>query len=321
MIRVGIVGYGNLGKGVEKAIAQNQDFCLSGIFTRREPSSIMAQPGVTTALVSDILKYKKDIDVLILCGGSATDLPEQSASLLRDFCCIDSFDTHAKIPEYLKTLDAVGKECGTLSVVSVGWDPGLFSVARAYFCAMLPEGVSNTFWGTGVSQGHSDAVRRIKGVKRAVQYTVPLEDAIIRARRGDKTLTVKDKHIRRCYVVADPALHDEIRRQIITMPNYFAEYVTEVHFITEQEFERDHTAMPHGGMVLRSGKSLSGSTSELELSIKLESNPEFTGSVLVAYARALYKLKQEGRTGALTVLDIPPAYLPLDRDKAIAELL
>lgn len=321
MIRVGIVGYGNLGKGVEKAISQNQDFSLTGIFTRRDPSSIMTQPGVKTALVSDILLYKKEIDVLILCGGSATDLPEQSATLLRDFCCIDSFDTHAKIPEYLKKLDAVGKESGTLAIVSVGWDPGLFSVARAYFSAMLPDGICNTFWGIGVSQGHSDAVRRIKGVKRAVQYTVPLEDAVARARRGDKTLTVKEKHIRRCYVVADPSRHEEIRRQIITMPDYFADYTTEVYFISEQEYDRDHCSMPHGGAVLRSGKSLLGNSASLELSIKLESNPEFTGSVLVSYARALYKLKQERRTGAVTVLDIPPAYLLQDRDRAIAEFV
>ena len=321
MINVAIVGYGNLGKGVESALSQNPDFSLSAVFTRRDPSGIKPlNKAVKVETLDNILKYKGKLDLLFLCGGSATDLPELAPKLLRDFNCIDSFDTHAKIPAYLSKLDAAGKASGTLGLISVGWDPGLFSVARALFSSFLPEGVTNTFWGRGVSQGHSDAIRRISGVKYAVQYTIPKEGGVAAARTGGSP-TVKEKHLRQCFVVADASEQARIKNEIINMPDYFAGYDTEVNFISEAEFKRKHTGMPHGGLVLRGGKSANGFGSALEMNIKLDSNPEFTGSVLVAYARALYRLKQEGRTGALTVFDVPPAYLLPDRDKAIAEML
>ena len=321
MINVAIVGYGNLGRGVERALSQNPDFSLSAVFTRRNPSEIKPlDKNVKVDSLDNVLKYKGKLDLLFLCGGSATDLPELAPELLRNFNCIDSFDTHAKIPAYLSRLDAVGRASGTLGLVSVGWDPGLFSVARVLFSSVLPEGATNTFWGRGVSQGHSDAIRRINGVKYAVQYTIPKQDGVAKARNGGSP-SVKEKHLRQCFVVADVSEQARIKNEIINMPDYFAGYDVEVNFISEAEFKRAHTGMPHGGLVLRSGKSGGGFGNTLELDIKLDSNPEFTGSVLAAYARALYKMKQEGRTGALTVFDVPPAYLMVDRDKAIKELL
>ncbi len=322
MIRAAIVGYGNLGRGVEYAIRQNSDFLLTTIFTRRKPSDISpVDKNVKIDTIDNILKYKGGIDVLFLCGGSATDLPVTAPELLKDFNCVDSFDTHAKIPEYLSTLDAIGKQNDTLSLVSAGWDPGLFSIARAYFSAFLPEGGTETFWGKGVSQGHSDAIRRIPGVKRGIQYTVPKADAVQRARAGDKTLTVRDKHLRVCYVVAEDKDRARIAAEIKAMPNYFADYDTEVNFIPEDIFIKEHGAMPHGGTVLRNGGSAHGAKSVLELSIDLASNPEFTASVLVTYGRAVVRLAKEGKSGALTVFDVAPAYLLPDRDKAVKELL
>lgn len=321
MIKTAIVGYGNLGKGVEYALSQNHDFELSAIFTRRGPAAVSPVTGnVKVDSADNILSYRDKLDLLFLCGGSASDLPEAAPLLLPHFNCIDSFDTHAKIPDYLKKLDGIGKANKTLALVSAGWDPGLFSVARLLFNAFLPKGVTNTFWGRGISQGHSDAVRRISGVKNAVQYTIPKAAAVDRARAGGSP-DIKEKHLRQCFVVADPADRARIRREIIEMPDYFKGYDTEVNFISEDEFKKEHTGMPHGGMVLKNGESANGSKSALELNIKLDSNPEFTGSILVAYARALYRLKNEGVTGALTVFDVPPAYLLPDREKTIKELL
>lgn len=322
MIRAAIAGYGNLGKGAEYALMQNKDFVLTAIFTRRNPSEISpVNKNVKVDSIKNIPDYKGKLDVLFLCGGSAADLPATAPELLKNFNCIDSFDTHAKIPAYLKGLDVIGKSSGTLALVSAGWDPGLFSLARAYFEAFLPAGVTTTFWGGGVSQGHSDAIRRIAGVKYGIQYTIPKEDAVRRARAGETGLTTRDKHLRRCYVVADENDRARIKSEITGMPDYFSGYDTEVSFITEAEFIKNHSAMPHGGLVLRNGKSANGSSGVLELNIKLDSNPEFTGSILVAYGRALYRLAAEGRTGALTVFDVAPSYLMPDGEKAVRELM
>ena len=320
MIKVAIVGYGNLGKGVEYALSQNPDFRLDAVFTRRNPDGVKPLgKNVKVESLDNILKYKGKLDLLFLCGGSATDLPETAPLLLKNFNCIDSFDTHAKIPEYLKQLDGIGRENNTLALVSVGWDPGLFSIARLLFASVLPEGSTNTFWGRGVSQGHSDAIRRIAGVKYAVQYTIPKDAAVAAATAGGNP-SVKEKHLRQCFVVADSSEHARIKREIVDMPNYFAGYDTEVNFISEAEYKEKHTAMPHGGMVLRYGKTQSGLGHALNLNLKSKSNPEFTGSVLVAYARALYRLRKEGRTGALTVFDVAPSYLFADGSKVL-ELL
>ena len=313
-IRVGIFGYGNLGRGVESAIRQNPDMKLAAVFTRRDPSTLTIKTeGVPVLNIADAKNMVNDIDVMILCGGSATDLPTQTPEMVELFNVIDSFDTHAKIPEHFAAVDAVAKKSGKVGVISVGWDPGMFSLNRLYGGAILSEGKDYTFWGKGVSQGHSDAIRRVEGVLDAKQYTIPVEAALEAVRSGaEPELTTRQKHIRECFVVAkDGADKAKIEKEIKEMPNYFADYDTTVHFITKEELDRDHSGIPHGGFVIRSGKT--GFNKEhnhiIEYSLKLDSNPEFTASVLVAYARAAVRLNGEGAKGCKTVLDIPPAYL------------
>lgn len=323
-IKIGIAGYGNIGKGVEKAIAANPDTELKLILTRRDPSKITpATKGVTVATVSDAAKYKDCIDVLILCGGSATDLPEQGPQFAEMFNTVDSFDTHARIPEYLKSVDSAAKKSGNLSLISIGWDPGLFSLIRAVSGAALPDGRDYTFWGKGISQGHSDAIRRVPGVKDARQYTIPVDEAVQSVRNGENpSLSTRQKHTRLCYVVAeDGADKDKIRESIVTMPNYFSDYDTTVNFISEEELVRDHSKMPHGGFVFRSG--CTGENKHIiEFSLKLDSNPEFTGSVLVAYARAVYRMRKAGKTGGITIFDVAPVDLcAQERDQLIAHSL
>ena len=312
-IRIGIAGYGNLGRGVEMALAQNPDMELVALFTRRDPNTVKTASGVPVYAADDAEQMKDKIDVLILCGGSATDLPEQGPHFASMFNTIDSFDTHAKIPEYFASVDNAAKNAGKTSIISVGWDPGLFSLNRAYSEAVLPCGETYTFWGKGMSQGHSDAIRRISGVKNAIQYTVPVPEAVDKARSGENpTLTTREKHTRECFVVLeDGADAERIENEIKTMPNYFADYNTTVHFISEEEFARDHKAMPHGGFVIRSGKTgANEETSQIiEFGLTLGSNPQFTSSVLVSYARAAYRLNQQGDIGAKSVLDIAPALL------------
>jgi len=312
-IRIGIAGYGNLGRGVECALRQNKDTELYGIFTRRNPADVKTLTGAKVFLLDDILSHKDNIDVLILCGGSATDLPVQTPALAQNFNVVDSFDTHAKIPEHFAKVDASAQASGKVAIISVGWDPGLFSLNRLYAGAVLPEGEDYTFWGKGVSQGHSDAVRRIEGVADARQYTIPVPAALAAARSGENpTLTTREKHTRECFVVAEEGADTaRIENEIVTMPNYFADYDTTVHFITKEEMQRDHTGIPHGGFVIRCGKTGLNSqhTHVIEYSLKLDSNPEFTSSVLVAYARAAYRMNQEGQKGCKTVFDVAPAYL------------
>lgn len=314
IINVGIVGYGNLGKGVEFAIKQNDDIKLTAIFTRRDPKSlVVADKDVKVLSISDAEKYKSEIDVLILCGGSATDLPVQGPEFAKMFNTVDSFDTHAKIPEYFETVDEAAKSNGNVSIISVGWDPGLFSMNRLLSESILPDGKGYTFWGRGVSQGHSDAIRRIEGVKGAVQYTIPIENALEKVRAGESPeLSTREKHLRDCYVVAEEGADKaKIEKEIKEMPNYFSDYDTNVTFISEEELKANHSEMPHGGFVIRSGKTGEDNKHNqiVEFSLKLDSNPELTGSVLVAYARAIHRLSQEGVTGAKTVFDIPLAYL------------
>lgn len=313
-IRIGIFGYGNLGRGVEAAIRQNPDMTLAAVFTRRDPSTLKINTeGVPVLNISDAEKMVNDIDVMILCGGSATDLPTQTPETVKLFNVVDSFDTHAKIPEHFEAVDSAAKESGKIGIISVGWDPGLFSLNRLYGSAVLSEGKDYTFWGKGVSQGHSDAIRRVEGVLDAKQYTIPVDEALDAVRSGSEPeLTTRQKHIRECFVVAkDGADTKKIEAEIKSMPNYFADYDTTVHFITKEELDRDHSGIPHGGFVIRSGKT--GFNKEhnhiIEYSLKLDSNPEFTASVLVAYARAAYKLSLDKVSGCKTVLDIPPAYL------------
>lgn len=313
-IRIGIAGYGNLGKGVELAIRQNDDMELAGIFTRRDPSTV--KPLTADAKVyklDDAEKMQGDVDVMIICGGSATDLPEQTPELAKYFNVIDSFDTHARIPEHFANVDKAAKENGHLALISLGWDPGLFSLNRLYAESILPNGKSYTFWGKGVSQGHSDAIRRVEGVKRGIQYTVPIESAMDAVRSGSQPeLTTRQKHLRECYVVAEEGADlAKIEETIKGMKNYFDEYDTTVNFITEEEFDAAHNKMPHGGFVMRSGFTGDGEKTHqmIEYSLKLESNPEFTASVLICYARALSRLKAEGATGCKTAFDIAPAYL------------
>ena len=313
-IRVGILGYGNLGRGVECAVKQNDDMELAAVFTRRDPSGVtILTEGVPVCSVDDAADWKDKIDVLILCGGSATDLPKQTPEFEKLFNVIDSFDTHARIPEHFANVDAAAKESGKVGIISVGWDPGMFSLNRLYANAILPDGKDYTFWGKGVSQGHSDAIRRVEGVKDGKQYTIPSEAALEAVRNGENPeLTTRQKHTRECFVVleegADAA---KVEAEIKSMPNYFADYDTTVHFISEEELKRDHSGIPHGGFVLRSGKTgWDGENSHLiEYSLKLDSNPEFTSSVIVAYARAAYRLAAEGQSGCKTVFDIAPAYL------------
>ena len=326
-IRIGIYGYGNLGKGVEAAVRQNKDTELVAVFSRRNPESVkIATEGVPVVAANSIEDYKDKIDVLIICGGSATDLPVQTPALAKIFNVIDSFDTHANIPVHFANVDAAAKEGGNVGVISVGWDPGMFSLNRLYANAILTDGVDYTFWGKGVSQGHSDAVRRIDGVADARQYTVPVPEALESVRNGENTeLTTRQKHTRVCYVVAEEGADKAlIEEQIKTMPNYFSDYDTTVNFITAEEMARDHSGLPHGGLVIRSGKTgLNGEHNHIiEYSLKLDSNPEFTASVLLAYARAAYRLSQEGASGCKTVFDIPPAYLTsLSHEEIISHLL
>lgn len=307
-IKIGILGYGNLGRGVELAVTNNLDMELVGIFTRRDNVETRTGKAIN---ISKLGEFVGKIDVMILCGGSATDLPTQSVEMVKLFNTVDSFDTHARIPEHFANMDKVAKESGHLGIISVGWDPGLFSMARELFGALLPNGKDYTFWGKGVSQGHSDAIRRIKGVIDARQYTVPVEQALEEVRSGSNpTLTTRQKHTRECYVVVeDGANKDDIREQIVNMPNYFADYDTTVHFISREEMKANHSAISHGGFVIRTGNTYSDNKHVLELSIKLDSNPEFTSSVLTAYARAIYKMAKEGKTGCVTVYDVPLGYL------------
>jgi diaminopimelate dehydrogenase len=319
-IRVGIAGYGNLGRGVESAIAQNDDMELIGVFTRRNPEDLtLLNDKVPVYAHDSILEFKEKIDVLILCGGSKNDLPEQGPALAKHFSTIDSFDTHAEIPNYFEKVDQTAKPNENTSIISVGWDPGLFSINRLYGEAVLSEGTTYTFWGKGLSQGHSDAVRRVPGVKGAVQYTIPNEEAVNRVRGGSlPELSTRDKHTRECYVVLENgAVANEVEQAIVTMPNYFSDYDTTVTFITEDELKRDHAAMPHGGFVIRSGKTGNDTNQVMEYSLKLDSNPEFTSSVLVAYARAAYRMNQNGDYGAKTVFDVAPGLLS---KKTAAEL-
>ena len=311
-ISVGVIGYGNIGRGVAYAVAQNPDMKLIGIFTRRDPSTVVSRHADSRVYkVSEVEKFSDDIDVVILCGGSATDLPEQGPRFARLFNTVDSYDTHAKIPEYFDAVNSAAQEAGTVSVISTGWDPGLFSLMRVVEEAVLPEGESYTFWGPGVSQGHSDAIRRIEGVKDARQYTIPVERAVDAVRTGSRPdLSTREKHRRDCYVVAEEGADEgRIKEEILTMPHYFSDYDTGVTFISPEEMKAKHSAMPHGGFVMRTGVAGEHHTHVVEFALKLENNPAFTASVLVAYARAAWRMSREGQSGAKTVFDIAPAYL------------
>ena len=312
-IRIGIVGYGNIGRGVEQSIKRNDDMELKAVFTRRDPASVKIQTeGAEVKHFDDMEAMKDEIDVLIICGGSATDLPKQTPEMAKYFNVIDSFDTHAKIPEYFANVDKAAKEGNNISIISVGWDPGMFSLNRLYAESILVQGSTYTFWGKGVSQGHSDAIRRIDGVKNAIQYTVPIEDAVEQVRSGSEPeLTTRQKHLRECYVVAEEGADKAaIENAIKTMPNYFSDYDTTVTFITEEELKANHSKMPHGGFVIRTGETgCEGNKHVIEYSLRLDSNPEFTGSVLVAYARAAHRLSKKGESGARSVFDIAPAML------------
>lgn len=322
--RIGILGYGNLGRGVEMAVGMNDDMELAGVFTRRDPATLKAATDVAVRPASELDAGVDDIDVLVICGGSATDLPKLTPAYAGKYNVVDSFDTHANIPQHFAAVDAPAREGGKLALVSCGWDPGLFSLNRLMGNCFLPQGHDYTFWGKGVSQGHSDAIRRIPGVADAKQYTIPVESALEAVRSGeDPELTTRDKHTRECWVVleegADPAA---VAEAIMTMPNYFDEYDTTVNFISQEELDRDHAAMPHGGFVMRTGSNASGNRFLIEYRLKLDSNPQFTAMVLVAYARAVARLAAEGQTGARTVFDIAPAYLsPLDAGQLRANFL
>ena len=312
-IRIGIVGYGNIGRGVEQSVKRNDDMELKAVFTRRDPASVKIQTeGAEVKHFDDMEAMKDEIDVMILCGGSATDLPVIGPKVAASFNTIDSFDTHAKIPEYFANVDKAAKEGKNVSIISVGWDPGMFSLNRLYAESILVQGSTYTFWGKGVSQGHSDAIRRIEGVKNGIQYTVPIEAAVDQVRSGSEPeLTTRQKHLRECYVVAEEGADKAaIEEAIKTMPNYFDEYDTTVTFITEEELKANHSKMPHGGFVIRTGETgCEGNKHVIEYSLRLDSNPEFTGSVLVAYARAAYRLSQKGESGARSVFDLAPAML------------
>lgn len=325
-MKIAIMGYGNLGRGVECAVRQNDDMELVAVFTRRSPETVKTVSGVPVYHVDRLLEKKEEIDVLVICGGSATDLPKQTVEYAGYFNVIDSFDTHAKIPEHFANVDKAAREGGKIAMISVGWDPGMFSLNRLYANAILREGSDYTFWGKGVSQGHSDAIRRISGVKNAKQYTVPVESALEAVRNCENPeLTTRQKHTRECFVVAeDGADRARIEEEIKTMPNYFADYDTTVHFITEEELQRDHAEIPHGGLVLRTGKTgINGEHNHvIEYSLKLDSNPEFTACVLVAYARAACRMSKEGMAGCKTVFDVPPAYLsPMTAEEMRSRLL
>lgn len=326
-IKVGIMGYGNLGRGIECAIKQNADMELAAVFTRRDPAAVtILHEGVKVYHADEAVKMKNDIDVLILCGGSATDLPEQTKEYAKHFNIVDSFDTHARIPEHFAAVNESAMENNKVAMISVGWDPGMFSLNRLYANAILPNGSDYTFWGKGVSQGHSDAIRRVEGVVNGKQYTVPVEDALRRVRAGENPeLTTREKHTRECYVVAEEGADKaRIEAEIKNMPNYFADYDTTVHFITGEELQANHSGIPHGGFVIRSGKT--GWNEEhnhiIEYSLKLDSNPEFTAAVIVAYARAAYRMSKEGIKGCKTVFDVAPAYLsPVSGEELRAHLL
>ena len=326
-MRIGIMGYGNLGKGIECAIKQNDDMELVAVFTRRNPESVkILTEGVNVYSADDAISMKDDIDVLILCGGSATDLPEQTKEYAKYFNVIDSFDTHARIPEHFANVDTIAKENGNIALISAGWDPGMFSLNRLYGNAILPEGKDYTFWGKGVSQGHSDAIRRVEGVANGKQYTVPVEAALQAVRNGENPdLSTREKHTRECFVVAEEGADlEKITETIKNMPNYFADYNTTVTFISEDELQKNHSGIPHGGFVIRSGKTgwNGENTHIVEYSLKLDSNPEFTASVIVAYARAIFAMKNEGMTGCKTVFDVAPAYLsPLSNEELRKHLL
>ncbi len=327
MIKVGILGYGNLGRGIECAIKQSPDMELAAVFTRRDPEAVqILHENVSVYHVDEALKFQDKIDVMILCGGSAKDLPKQTPEYAKYFHVIDSFDTHARIPEHFEAVDKSAKESGHVAMISCGWDPGMFSLNRLYAGAILPNGSDYTFWGKGVSQGHSDAIRRVEGVKNGKQYTIPVEEALERVRSGEEPqLSTREKHIRVCYVVAEEGADKaRIEAEIKNMPNYFADYDTTVHFITEEELVRDHSGIPHGGFVIRSGKT--GWEEEhshiIEYSLKLDSNPEFTAAVIVAYARAAVRMAKEGMSGCKTVFDVAPAYLsPQSGEELRAHLL
>ena len=323
MINVAIVGYGNLGRGVCLAVDKAEDMECVGIFTRRAPETVNPVISVPVYKVDELKNFKGKIDVLLLCGGSATDLPEQASEFLKDFNTVDSFDTHAKIPEYYAKLEKVAKENGTLGAISIGWDPGMFSIARMLFGAVLPDGNDYTFWGKGVSQGHSDAVRRIKGVKNAIQYTIPKEKALSSVRNGENpTLNTRDKHLRECFVaIEDGANQEEIEKAIKGMPNYFADYDTIVHFVSNEEVKNMQKKLSHGGFVFRSGKTTDEASHLIEFSLKLDSNPEFTGSVLTAYGRAVAKMAKEGKTGIVTVFDVPIKYLSSKSEEELRKTL
>lgn len=326
-MKIGILGYGNLGKGIECAIKQNPDCELKAVFTRRDPSTVkLLTTGVPVYNVKDILDHKDEIDVLVLCGGSATDLPEQTPEYAKYFNVIDSFDTHAKIPQHFANVDAAAKSSNHVALISAGWDPGMFSLNRLYANCILPNGTDYTFWGKGVSQGHSDAIRRIEGVKNGKQYTIPVQAALDAVRSGSNPeLTTRQKHTRECFVVAEEGADKaRIEKEIKEMPNYFADYDTTVHFISEEELLKNHSGIPHGGFVIRTGKT--GWDNEfnnvIEYSLKLDSNPAFTSSVIIAYARAVNRLQKEGKSGCITVFDVAPAYLsPLTGDDLRAHLL
>lgn len=312
-IRIGITGYGNLGKGVEYAVENSDDMVLAGIFSRRSPEQIKPRTGVPVYSMEQAAQMKNQIDVMIVCGGSANDLPVQTAQLAEHFNLVDSFDTHAKIPEHFENVDKISKQSKKISIISAGWDPGMFSLNRLYSQAILPNGSDYTFWGKGVSQGHSDAIRRIDGVLDAKQYTIPVECALERVRSGEQPeLTTREKHTRECFVVAkDDADLKLIENQIKTMPNYFADYDTTVHFISKDEFEAEHSGIPHGGVVFRTGTTGENQKNKhiIEYRLTLDSNPEFTAGVLTACARAAYRLNKDGMSGCKTLFDIPPSYL------------
>lgn len=312
MIRLAIVGYGNLGRGVEASVRQNEDMSLQAVFTRRDPASVCLQtPGVPVLPMDALTDWKEKLDVLILCGGSATDLPEMTPALAENFCVIDSFDNHSKIPAHIDRVNAAAKAAGTTAIVSCGWDPGMFSLARIYAKACLPQGETYTFWGPGLSQGHSDAIRRIEGVVDARQYTLPVEEALERVRSGENPqLTTRQKHKRDCWVVAaEGADLDRIENEIKTMPAYFADYDTTVHFISREEMAQNHSAMPHGGFVIRSGQTFDGCKHTIEYALQLQSNPHFTSSVLVAGARAAVRMHERGETGCFTMAEVRPCDL------------
>ena len=324
MIKVGIYGYGNLARGVEAAIKVNEDMELKAVFSRRDPSTVkIATEGVKVYSASDVVKFKDEIDVLIICGGSRSDLPVQTPELVKYFNVVDSFDTHAHVSEHFNNVNNSAKESKKIGVISTGWDPGMFSLNRAIMEAVLPNGNDYTFWGKGVSQGHSDAIRRIKGVKDARQYTCPVQSALDAVRSGkNPNLTTREKHTRLCYVVADPKDYDRIEKEIKNMPDYFIDYDTTVNFISQEELDKNHKGLPHGGFVIRTGETSKGVKHVIEYNLKLDSNPEFTGSVIVAYARAAYRANKKGEFGARTVFDFAPKDIsPLSYDELLKHTL